>query len=178
MGKTMRKVLTGIVLSLTVSVFAGAQDNGVLFLVRHAERDASGGDAALLNQIGEQRAQCLARTLDRAGITQIYATEIKRTQQTAAPLAEEFHLQPKIVPHDNVNELVKDLKATGTAKVLVVAHADTLPKIIAQLGAGSLPEARPNEQNYDYLVIIPMREGKPESLSVVRYCPTASPSRQ
>jgi broad specificity phosphatase PhoE len=174
----MRSVLTGIVLWLAVSVFAGAQDNGVLFLVRHAERDASGGDAALLNQTGEQRAQCLARTLDRAGITQIYATEIKRTQQTAAPLAEELHLQPKIVPHDNVNELVRDLKAAGSSKVLVIAHADTLPKIIAQLGAGSLPESRPNEQNYDYLVIIPMHDGKPQSLTVVRYCPAGSAGAQ
>lgn len=174
----MRKVLTGIVLSLAVSVFAGAQDNGVLFLVRHAERDALGGGAALLNQTGEQRAQCLARTLERAGITQIYATEIKRTQQTAAPLAEELHLQPKIVPHDNVNELVKDLKEAGNAKVLVVAHADTLPKIVAQLGAGNLPVARSNEQNYDYLVIIPMHDGKPQTLSVVRYCPAANSAGQ
>lgn len=171
-------VLTAIVLWLVVSVSAGAQDNGVLFLIRHAERDASGGDAGLLNQTGEQRAQCLARTLDRAGITQIYTTEIKRTQQTAAPLAEELHLQPKIVAHDNVNELVKDLKAAGNAKVLVVAHADTLPKIIAQLGAGSLPESRSNEQNYDYLVIIRMRDGKPQSLSVVRYSPAASTDGQ
>jgi broad specificity phosphatase PhoE len=163
-----------IILLAGISVFASAQDNGVLFLVRHAERDAAGGDAALLNQVGEQRAQCLARTLELAGITKIYVTDIKRTQQTAAPLAAELHLHPTVVPHDNVNQLVKDLESAGNAKILVVAHADTLPKILEQLGGRALPPSKPNEQNYDYLLIIPMRDGKAQSLSVVRYCPAAA----
>jgi hypothetical protein len=59
----MRSVLTGIVLWLAVPVFAGARDSGVLFLVRHAELDASGEDAALLNATGEQRA-LTSRTTD------------------------------------------------------------------------------------------------------------------
>lgn len=158
---------------LTISSLSFAQNSGVIFLVRHAERSSEGGDAALLNAVGEQRAKCLAKTLERTGITQIYVTEIKRTQQTAAPLAEELHLQPKTVPRDDVAGLVKNLKAAGNAKALVVAHADTLPKILAQLGAGTLPEVRSNEQNYDYLVIVPIRDGKAESLSVIRYCPAS-----
>jgi len=158
---------------LTISSLCFTQNDSVIFLVRHAERSSQGGDNALLNAVGEQRAKCLAQTLERAGITEIYATEVKRTQQTAAPLAEELHLQPRIVPRDDVAELVKDLKGAGNGKVLVVAHADTLPKILAQLGAGTLPESKPNEQNYDYLVIVPMRDGKGDSLSVIRYCPAS-----
>jgi broad specificity phosphatase PhoE len=156
---------------LISSTLSFAQSNGVIFLVRHAERSSQGGDDAPLNAVGEQRAKCLGQTLERAGITEIYVTEIRRTQQTAAPLAEELHLQPKIVPRDDVAGLAKDLKSAGNAKVLVVAHADTLPKILAQLGASTLPESKPNEQNYDYLVIVPMRDGKADSLSVIRYCP-------
>lgn len=174
----MKHLWKYIIVVASMSLFAPAQDNGVLFLIRHAERDASGGDAALLNHVGEQRAQCLARTLELAGITQIYVTEIKRTQQTAAPLADELHLHPIIVPRDNVNQLVKDLAHAGKAKVLVVAHSDTLPKILTQLGARELPPSKPNEQNYDYLLIVPMRDGKAQSLSVVRYCPaTAEPAK-
>ena len=144
---------------LTLSIFSFAQRNGMIFLVRHAERSSEGGDAAMLNTVGEQRAKCLAKTLERTGITQIYVTESKRTQQTADPLAEELQLQPKIAPRDDVDGLVKNLKAGGSAKVLVIAHADTLPKILRQLGAGSLPEAKP--------------DGKAESLSLIRYCPAS-----
>lgn len=164
------KILLYVAL-LTLSTLSFAQNNGVIFLVRHAERSLQGGDAALLNAVGEQRAKCLAQTLERTGITQIYVKEIKRTQQTAAPLAEELNLRPKIVPHDDIDALVKNLKAAGNAKVLVVAHADTLPKILAQLGAGTLPEGRSSERNYDYLVLVAMRDGKAQSLSVIRYCP-------
>jgi broad specificity phosphatase PhoE len=156
---------------LTISSPSFAQNDSVIFLVRHAERTSQGGDNALLNAVGEQRAKCLAQTLERAGIAEIYVTEIRRTQQTAAPLAEELHLQPKIVPRDDVAGLVKDLKGAGNGKVLVVAHADTLPKILAQLGAGTLPESKPNEQHYDYLVIVPVRDGKAALLNVIRYCP-------
>ena len=172
----MKTVLRWLLISLAVSVFSPAQDNGVLFLVRHAERDATGGDAALLNQTGEQRAQCLARTLELAGITQIYVTEVKRTQQTAAPLAEELHLHPIIVPRADVARLVADLKNARNAKALVVAHADTLPAIVTQLEAGSLPTSKPGEQDDDRLIIVPTRGGKPQSLSVIRYCPVAEES--
>lgn len=139
----MRNVLNCLIVLLAVSSFVVGQDSGVIFLVKHAERDATGGDAALLNQTGERRAHCLGRTLELASITQIYATEVKRTQQTAAPLADELHLRPKIVPHADVNQLVSDLKAAGNAKVLVVAHADTLPTIVSRLGAGTLPASKP-----------------------------------
>lgn len=167
----MKSLLSCLIISLAISAFSAAQDNGVLFLVRHAERDAAGGDAALLNQTGERRAQCLARTLELSGITQIYATEVKRTQQTAAPLAEELHLQPIIVPRADVAKLVADLKNARNAKALVVAHADTLPAIVTQLEAGSLPTSKPGEQDYDRLIIVPTRDGKPLSLTVIRYCP-------
>ena len=40
-----------------------------------------------LSDAGRARAESLANVLKDAGITAIYATELKRTQQTAAPLA-------------------------------------------------------------------------------------------
>lgn len=166
----MKKLLC--ITFLALSSLSFAQRNGVIFLVRHGERNSSGMSAAAmnaepLNAKGEQRAKCLAETLGNAGITQIYVTDIKRTQQTAAPLANELHLQPRILPKASSGELVKDLKS-GTGNALVVGHADTLPTIIQQLGAGTVPAFA--DQDYDRLLIVPMVDGKAQALTTIKYC--------
>lgn len=115
-----------------------SQDAGVIFLVRHAERGPDSSDTALLDAAGEQRAQCLAQTLRDSHIAKIYTTDVKRTQQTVGPLAQELHLQPTIIPRSNMDELLRDLRGDSKENVLVVGHADTLPTIIRRLGAGNL----------------------------------------
>ncbi|MGH9665016.1 MAG: histidine phosphatase family protein, partial [Bryobacteraceae bacterium] len=77
-----------------------------VILVRHAER-ASGMTAdALLNAQGEARARRLAEALRDAGVRAIYTTEVRRTQQTAAPLAEWLHLKPIVIAQKDVEGLV------------------------------------------------------------------------
>ncbi|HET9744049.1 MAG TPA: phosphoglycerate mutase family protein [Terriglobales bacterium] len=150
---------------------AFAQKQGVIFLVRHAERADTGGDAALLNSTGEKRAQCLAKTLDGAGIQKIYVTDIQRTQQTAAPLAQELHLQPTVIPKKDLSELLRDLRETRTQHVLVVGHADTLPEIVQRLGVGTIPPSP--QQDYDRMIIIPVIHGKLQPMITIHYCPAA-----
>lgn len=151
-------------------ITALSQNEAVIFLLRHAERGPDAGDAALLNPAGEQRARCLAQTLRDSQITKIYATDVKRTQQTAQPLAQELHLQLTIVPKSNTDELLRDLRAGSKERVLVVGHADTLPKIIQRLGAGTLSS---NEMDYDRMMIVPVVNGKALPLVSIHYCAPA-----
>src|SRR5690242_19336315 len=68
---------------------AAAEPNAI-FLVRHAERAAISGRVPSdtgLSPEGKTRAQNLARELKDAGITTIFTSEYKRTQETATPLA-------------------------------------------------------------------------------------------
>ena len=58
------------------------------FLVRHAEKGQDDPKDPSLTAFGEARAQLLADELSKAGITAIYSTGYKRTQQTAQPLAD------------------------------------------------------------------------------------------
>ena len=86
-----------------------------------------------LSEAGRARAQSLASALKDAHITAIYATEFKRTQQTAAPLAKVLGLTVKIVTSKSVADLVKQLKA-GKSNVLVVGHSNSVPDVIKGLG--------------------------------------------
>jgi broad specificity phosphatase PhoE len=165
-------------LSVFVFLAPSAHAQGLIFLVRHADRASSGPDS-LLSKVGEERAQCLANMMKDANIKAVFATEFKRTQQTAAPLAAEFHLQPKIVGRDDTAGLVKQLKANKSYPVLVVTHSETLPVIARELGAGVI--SQPGVMEYDDLILIPVNDGKAQPAVRMHYCfrPTdaAAPDR-
>lgn len=144
---------------------ASAQD--VIFLVRHTDRASSDPDS-LLSKAGEARAQCLANVLKDANLKAIFTTEFKRTQQTAAPPAAEFHIEPKAIPRANVEELVKELKTAKSFPILVVAHSETLPPIVQQLGGGTITQ--PGTYEYDKLVVVPMHDGKAQPAFTLHYC--------
>src|SRR5687767_8092456 len=61
-----------------------------VILVRHAEKEVVPPENKdpNLSMAGQTRAQELARMFGGAGVTSIYATQFKRTQQTVKPLAE------------------------------------------------------------------------------------------
>lgn len=114
-----------------------------VFLVRHAERadTAPGATPAMgadpdLSEAGKARAESLATMLKDAKITAIFATEFKRTQQTAAPLAKALGLTVTTVPSKNTVDLVKQLKA-AKGNVLVVGHSNSVPDVIKGLGVST-----------------------------------------
>lgn len=155
-----------LVLLLSVAALAQAQQ-AELFLVRHADKLSDASDA-LLSPRGHARAECLAQTFKAAKLSAIYATEVVRTQQTAAPLAKQTGIQETILPKADRAALLGKLRsARGT--VLVVSHADVLPSLIASLGAGAIPAFGGDE--YDRLLLVPLTGGKVRPAITLRYCP-------
>ena len=113
-----------------------------IFLVRHAERADGGASAATaskdpgLSAAGRQRATSLATLLKDAQIRAIFVTEFKRTQETAAPLAQALGLTPAIVAADDTPALIARLqKSAGNA--LVVGHSNSVPEVIEALGVAA-----------------------------------------
>jgi phosphohistidine phosphatase SixA len=162
----MRFFISAILCGLLL-VSEVAHSQGMIFLVRHAER-LSSADDSLLSTAGEQRARCLANTLKDAHISAIFATDVKRTQQTAAPVASEFNIQTRIIPKANSAELVKQIEQSDRQPVLVVGHADTLLGIVQQLGAGNMSKF--GDREYDRLIVVPVVNGKAQPFTVLRYC--------
>ena len=71
--------------------------------------------------------------LKDAGITAIFATQYKRTQQTAAPLAAALGVTVVTIPSADTARLVAKVKA-APGNVLVVGHSNTVPDVIKGLG--------------------------------------------
>jgi phosphohistidine phosphatase SixA len=128
-------------LALSISTHAVAQST--IFVVRHAERADAGTAAATmtgadpdLSAAGTVRAGALATMLKDAGITAIFATQFRRTQQTAAPLATALGVTVATIPSGDTAGLLAKVKA-APGNVLVVGHSNTLPEVIRGLGVGT-----------------------------------------
>lgn len=129
-----------------------------IFLVRHAERaDTVGGAAPTmgadpsLSDVGHRRAEALATALQDAGITAIYVTEYKRTQETAAPLAKALGLTPTVVPAKDTPGLVAQLKR-APRNVLVVGHSNSVPDVVKALGVAAAVTI--GDAEYDRLFVV------------------------
>ena len=103
-----------------------------VFIVRHAEKADATKDPDL-SEAGRARAEALAKMLQDANITAIYATEFKRTQQTAAPLAKALGITVTTLPAENSAALIAKLRSSN-GNALVVGHGNTIADLIKALG--------------------------------------------
>jgi broad specificity phosphatase PhoE len=150
-----------------------SQTTTTIIFVRHADTNAAamdGGDQPL-NERGMARSELLAEFLSDidvlAGVDAIYASEFKRTQQTAAPLAERLGLEVQLANHDDVVGFMRDVQSDHKGRiVLVVTHSNVLAQLVAELhGHQSIPEIAPDEYDNVYIVTIPLY-GKVKTLGL------------
>ncbi|HEU0274927.1 MAG TPA: histidine phosphatase family protein [Candidatus Udaeobacter sp.] len=134
--------------------FSSSFSQSTVFIVRHAEKADNSKDAEL-SGAGRARAQALANLLRDSKISVIYATEFKRTQETAAPLARALGLTITPLPAGDQAALVEKLR-TSTANSLVVGHGNTIPGIIKSLGIAE-PVNIP-DSDYDNLFVVVLGE--------------------
>ncbi len=141
-----------------------------IFFVRHADKVSDETDAPL-SDAGLRRAECLANTLPDAHIEQIFTSDLQRTRQTAAPLAEKLRLKPVAIPLSRPDKLVEAIRSSKAGNVLVVWHDATLPKVMRALGAPEIPPIGHTE--YDRFFILTLAGGKTHSrpgFTSLRYC--------
>lgn len=135
-------VVAGALLLVLIPALASAQH--LVIVVRHAER-ADGGAMAtakqtdpLLSAEGEARAKRLAAMLAESGINAVFATEYKRTQDTAKPIAGKLGLKVQLHKAQDSAGLAALLKSAHAKDVvLVVGHSNTMPEVIKALGGPS-----------------------------------------
>jgi broad specificity phosphatase PhoE len=139
-----------------------------------------GGDPPL-NERGRVRAELLADFLQDidviAGVDAIYASEFRRTQETAAPLAERSNVPVDIANHYQYENFMGEvLREHKGDIVLVVTHSDAIAPLVEELhGSKNVPAIAPDEYDNVYIVTIP-HFGKVKTLRV-RYGVAADFSR-
>lgn len=161
--------LAAVVLALSATA-VHAQAVRTIFLIRHADKISDAPDA-VLSEAGHHRAACLAQMLADNEINQIFTSDLQRTQQTAAPLAEQRHIKPLIVPLAKPEDLIAAIKSSTAARVLVVWHGNTLPHVIQALGGPQVPPiAEPEYDRFYILTLGANKEHPAVSFVALRYC--------
>lgn len=162
-------LLIGLALLLVWGAAAGwiaaAWGTTTVVLVRHAEKD--GGEDPGLSPGGRERSARLARLLADAGIDAIYVSELRRTRETAAPLAAGLGLDPVVVPAGDGERLIELIRQSRSGDaVLVVGHSNTLPEIAGRLGAELGPVA---DDDYGGLWVISVSRLRGTRALALRY---------
>ena len=150
---------------------AHAQNVRTIFFVRHADKVSDDTDSPI-SDAGHRRAECLANTLADTHIDQIFVSDLQRTQQTAAPLAEKLHVKPTAIPLSTPDQLVAAIRTSKAANVLVVWHDLTLPKIMEDLGAPAIaPIGHTEYDRFFILTLLKDDKANPQPrFTALRYC--------
>jgi phosphohistidine phosphatase SixA len=132
----LRTILLAI--AMWMAAPAGAAP-AVVLVVRHAEKEAVPAEDPPLTAVGRQRAAELARVVQAwsaagAPVRALFASEVKRTQQTLAPLAASTHVKVSVVNAKDIAALVKQVLAVDGGVVVVAGHSNTVPGLIQALG--------------------------------------------
>jgi phosphohistidine phosphatase SixA len=132
----------------------------LVYVVRHAERASlveSEPDPDL-SEAGRSRAQTLADRLGQAGVTSIIVTNLKRTQETAEPLAIRLNIVPEIIPvtvHGHADSVAAAVRRHPGESILVIGHTNSIPPIVSALGGPRLPEICASQYSDLWVVKIP-----------------------
>jgi len=158
-------LVAGVVASAAFS--ASAEPPRTVFLARHAEKEASGADPSL-TEAGRERAESLAALLADAGITAIFSSEFKRTQETAAPLARRLGLSVTVVPGKDLDALLSKVRALAPdERALIVGHSNTVPELARRLTGVKVAEL--TDADYDRLYIATSRKDGQGEILLLHY---------
>ena len=171
------RLRTIVVFSMLMAVFAAvvlfayfstfSRPVTTVILVRHAEKNIEPNNQDPdLSPAGYERAAEIARMFGESGVTAIYATQYKRTQQTVQPLADRTHAPVSLLDSKATDELVRRIQTDHRGQTIFVAgHNTSVPAIASALSGESFPPIP--ESEYDNLFIVTVyRFGKAKVLRV------------
>ena len=148
-------------IAIGLAWFFESQATTTIIFVRHAEKALDAGDDPGLSSAGRRRVAELTRQLRDAdvvaGVDAIYTTQYRRTQETARPLADALDLPINQYDAGDTESVLETILKRHKGKIiLVVAHSNTLPELIANLGASKkVPPIAENEYDNIYVISIP-----------------------
>lgn len=148
-------------IAIGLAWFFESQATTTIIFVRHAEKDLAVNDDPPLSEAGQARVRELTRQLVDAdvvaGIDAIYSTPFRRSQETARPIADTLALPINTYDASDTEDVLESILDRHKGKIiLVIGHSNTLPVLIANLGASKqVPRIDENEYDNLYLISIP-----------------------
>jgi len=148
-------------IAIGLAWFFESQATTTIIFVRHAEKAALPASDPGLSEAGQRRVAELTRQLVDAdvvaGIDAVYSTAYRRTQDTAGPIADALDLPINNYDAADTETVLETILKDHKGKIiLVVGHSDTVPELIANLGASKkVPPIAENEYDNIYIISIP-----------------------
>ena len=139
---------------ITLAAFHTIWAEPFVVIVRHAEKIDNSKDPDL-SSAGQARAERLVQMLKDAKITAIFTSELKRTQETAAPLSKSKGVIPTVVSAKDYATLISKLREVQGG-ALVVGHGNTIPDIVKALGVDTPVQIA--DDDYTDLLIIDLED--------------------
>ena len=154
--------MAGVFMLAMAFAYWNSATTTTIVLVRHAEKQLGAISDAPLSPEGEVRASRLAQMLggseEFGRIRKIYVTDTRRTQQTAAGLAQRLGLKPEIVDAktDSAELARRAVRENRGHRALIVGHSNTVPEIVAELAhLNDVPPMGDDEFDTLYVVTVP-----------------------
>jgi 2,3-bisphosphoglycerate-dependent phosphoglycerate mutase len=139
--------------TISPTPLSAQQEAVVVYLVRHAERAEDGTNDPPISEAGRERARLLGDMLRDADVSHIHTTDLKRTRETGAPLAERFGLGFEVYDPKDLPAFAARLRATP-GRHLVLGHSNTTPQLVAALGGEPGDPIADGEYDRLYVVVI------------------------
>ena len=148
-------------IAIGLAWFFESQATTTIIFVRHAEKATEPADDPGLSEAGQRRVAELTRQLVDAdvvaGIDAVYATDYNRTRETAGPIADALDLPINTYDAQDTETVLGTILKDHKGKIiLVVGHSNTVPVLIANLGASKkVPPIDEGEYDNIYIISIP-----------------------
>jgi broad specificity phosphatase PhoE len=133
----------------------------VVLVMRHAERAADGSPDPSLTGAGMVRARALAAAVTHGGVQAVFATQLRRTRETAEPLARAagVPVTERSIGATNAStyalELAHEIRDRHAGQtVAVVGHSNTVPALVAALSGGAAPAVGENDYGDVFVVVL------------------------
>lgn len=156
---------------LLIAWYFENQATSTLIVVRHAEKALQPADDPPLSKDGRLRAYLLAEILADvdvvAGVDAIYVTRTRRSEETARPLANRLNLSLNYYEPTDYIGLQKTIEKKHKGKiVLVVAHSNTVPAIVAEFSGSKKIKPIGDDQYQDIFILSRPWFGKVKTLAL------------
>ena len=156
---TLLRLLAAALLLAAPAAAQTAAGTTTVIIVRHAEKAAEPAADPALTPAGSARAEALVDVVKDAGVRAVVSTQFVRTRATVAPAAARLGLATETADArapDHVRALAaRILSAYRGGTVLVAGHSNTVPDIVAALGAPKPAAICDAEYDNLYVVTIP-----------------------
>ena len=132
----------------------------VVYAIRHFEKETTvGDDDPVLTEVGVARAQALAVFLSQVDLHAAYSTPTNRTRQTLEPVAAAQDLEIDTAWQGGL-DLAAHILATHDGQTVISAgHSNTVPDLIAGLGAPA-----PEIYSYGELWVVTVTGGSADAV--------------